>query len=98
MYVCFTALYGSIFVETKETSFSIYSFIQNADGLVVFLTSSALRVRISIILQIVYLTVATICYLIIEFRQCGTSKTISTPMALNNLVVSVKKETVVVKY
>jgi len=98
MYVCFTALYGSIFVETKETSFSMYSFIQNAGGLVVFLTSSALRVRTSIILQIVYLTVATICYLIIEFRQRGTSKITSTPMALNNLVITIKKETAVPKY
>jgi hypothetical protein len=98
VYIYFSALYGSIFVDTKETSFSVYTFIQNAGGLVVFLCSSAVRVRISIILQIVYLTLVTICYIVIEIRHRNTLKNIPTSIVLPNLVLIVTKQNVMEKF
>ena len=55
-------------------------------------------VRISIILQIVYVTVATICYLIVEFQHRGKLQNASTSIALTNLVIIVKKQNIVQKF
>ncbi|CAF1364504.1 unnamed protein product [Adineta steineri] len=64
-----SALYSDIFVDTKEMAFSIFSMIQNLGYIVVYFYSSALIVRVSIILQIIYTGMAMICYIIIEIRQ-----------------------------
>ncbi|CAF1467092.1 unnamed protein product [Adineta steineri] len=63
-----SALYSHLFADTKEMVFSIFSMIQNLGCIVVYFYSPVLIVRVSIILQIIYTSMAMICYITIETR------------------------------
>ncbi|CAF1509809.1 unnamed protein product [Adineta steineri] len=63
-----SALYSHLFADTKEMVFSIFSMIQNLGCIVVYFYSPVLIVRVSIILQIIYTSMAMICYITIEIR------------------------------
>jgi hypothetical protein len=92
-------MYGTIFVDTKETAFSIFQFIENAAGLVVLMSSTVLRVRVSIILQIVYLSLGIISYIIIEIRHWKTpEQKNSFASVLNDLVITATNETSTQKF
>ncbi|UJR11292.1 hypothetical protein I4U23_015473 [Adineta vaga] len=64
-----SALYESVFSKEKEAAYSCIWLAQNTGYLVVYLYASSIRVRTSIILQIVYLTIALIGYFILELHQ-----------------------------
>ena len=92
-------MYGIIFPDTKETAFSILQFIENAAGLVVLMSSTVLRVRVSIILQIVYLSVGIVSYIVSEIRHWKTpEKKNSSVTVLNDLVITNTNETLTHKF
>ncbi|CAF3980671.1 unnamed protein product [Rotaria sordida] len=65
------AIYGYFFPTNEDAAFSNLVLSQNTGNFVVFLYGGLLRVRTSIILQIIYLTLATFCYLIVEIWNLG---------------------------
>lgn len=97
-------MYGIVFPDTKETAFSIFQFVENAAGLVVLMSSTVLRVRVSIILQIVFLTMGIISYIVSEIRHWKTpeeeeeKKKNSSGTVLNDLVVTSTNETLMQKF
>lgn len=82
------ALYGIIITDSKETSLSIYSLMQNAGYVVIYFYASALRVRTSIVLQMIYTGIAFSCYTVVEFRQHRKSRAHSETSVLSNIVLS----------
>jgi Ca2+/Na+ antiporter len=63
------AFYGTTFDYDEDSSYSLYTLIQYVASVIVYCYSSVLRVRKSIILQMVYVALAMICYIIIEIRE-----------------------------
>jgi hypothetical protein len=94
----FLTLYSTIFVDTKEIAFSIYAMVEDVGSLVVYLYSSTLTVRVSIILQMIYTGVAILCYIIVEVRLLRASDYNLQSTVLNNLVVVFTDETHSEKY
>jgi hypothetical protein len=80
------ALYSTFFDDTKEVAFSIYTMMQGIAFAVVYLYSSALLVRVSIILQIIYTGLALICYVVVEIRAHRTPKNNEKFHVLHELV------------
>ncbi|CAF3823361.1 unnamed protein product [Adineta steineri] len=64
-----TAMYNSVFPGKKDTAFSLLTFAQTASCLALLLYASVLRVRIQIILQLIFLTLAMLSYIIISIKQ-----------------------------
>ena len=69
-----SGLYGTLFPDTIEASFAICTLFQDLAYIVIYLYSPASSVRTAIILQIVYVSVAMVCYVIIEIRQWKVPK------------------------
>ncbi|CAF2882992.1 unnamed protein product [Rotaria sp. Silwood2] len=63
------ALYETMFPEEEEAAFSSMLLGQNTGHIVVYLYAGSLRARTSIILQIIYLTIALIGYFILVIKQ-----------------------------
>ncbi|CAF0718316.1 unnamed protein product [Adineta steineri] len=68
-----TAMYNSVFPGKKDTAFSLLTFAQTASCLALLLYASVLRVRIQIILQLIFLTLAMLSYIIISIKQYRSS-------------------------
>ncbi|CAF1407726.1 unnamed protein product [Adineta steineri] len=68
-----TAMYNSVFPGKKDTAFSLLTFAQTASCLALLLYASVLRVRIQIILQLIFLTLAILSYIIISIKQYRSS-------------------------
>ena len=64
-----SALHENLFSDKKEAAFSVMFCGDFAGYLIVYLYASAIRTRIAIILQIIYLTIAIIGYSIIQIKQ-----------------------------
>ncbi|CAF3944911.1 unnamed protein product [Rotaria sordida] len=63
------ALYGILFVNKEEAAYSNLWLGQNIGYFVVYLCGSSLRVQTTIILQLVYLTIALLGYFAVEIQQ-----------------------------
>ncbi|CAF1431100.1 unnamed protein product [Rotaria sordida] len=63
------ALYGILFVNKEEAAYSNLWLGQNIGYFVVYFCGSSLRVQTTIILQLVYLTIALLGYFAVEIQQ-----------------------------
>ncbi|CAF4929431.1 unnamed protein product [Rotaria sp. Silwood1] len=81
-----SALYETVFPKEEEAAFSSMWLGENTGHLVVYLYAGSLRARTSIILQIIYLTIALIGYFILDIKQTYQQKKLP-PVALANVAV-----------
>ncbi|CAF0779824.1 unnamed protein product [Adineta steineri] len=59
--------------DKKDESFSLLMCVQEIASLIIFFYATVLRVRTQIILQLIYLTLAMLSYIIIAIKQRRTS-------------------------
>lgn len=63
------ALYGILFVNKEEAAYSNLWLGQNLGYFVVYIYGPSIRTQTTIILQIIYLTIALIGYFIVEIQE-----------------------------
>ncbi|CAF3785694.1 unnamed protein product [Adineta steineri] len=68
-----TALYNSMLPNKITEAYSLLTCAQNSGAVIVFLYISKLRIRTQIILELVYVTLAMLSYIIIAIKQRRTS-------------------------
>ncbi|CAF3844714.1 unnamed protein product [Rotaria sp. Silwood1] len=81
-----SALYETVFPKEEEAAFSSMWLGENTGHLVVYLYAGSLRARTSIILQIIYLTIALIGYFILDIKQTYQQQKLP-PVTLANVAV-----------
>lgn len=64
------ALYGVLFVENEEAAYSNLWLGQNVGYFVVYFYGPSMRAQTTIILQIIYLTIAMLGYFVVEIQLC----------------------------
>ncbi|CAF1337808.1 unnamed protein product [Adineta steineri] len=69
------AMYNSMLPDKKDESYSLLTCVQETASLIIFFYATMLRVRTQIILQLIYLTLAMLSYIIIAIKQRRTSTT-----------------------
>ncbi|CAF1435492.1 unnamed protein product [Didymodactylos carnosus] len=67
-------MYGLLFTDNDEAAFSNQFLWQNIGYLIVYLYAAEIRVKISIILQIIYLTLSMVGYFILEIKERKRNK------------------------
>ncbi|CAF3820381.1 unnamed protein product [Adineta steineri] len=71
--VQYVAMYNSMLPDKNDESYSLLTCVQEAASLIIFFYATMLRVRTQIILQLIYLTLAMLSYIIISIKQRRTS-------------------------
>ncbi|CAF0915311.1 unnamed protein product [Adineta steineri] len=71
--VQYVALYNSMLPNKITEAYSLLTCAQNSGAVIVFLYISKLRIRTQIILELVYVTLAMLSYIIIAIKQRRTS-------------------------
>ncbi|CAF4521660.1 unnamed protein product, partial [Didymodactylos carnosus] len=69
IFVCVSAIYGTIFPKSLEPAYATNDMCQQLGFMIIFLYASLSKVQVSIILQIIYLTIAMTGYLLMEYIE-----------------------------